>query len=425
MGKSLEWIRGFIATQLNYIPALFIAFTVYFGILKQEPVMWKFILLAIIPFGFYLIRVYVKKMFFFFILHFGWMVLPYFLAKNIAELIIFLLFSVVFCGVSIYFKMTRPVPEDGILFAAMTCILAIVAYFSAMSGSGEKAAGMIAILAIVYAVYYMTFEYLSGYMNYIKNNEVSNQSIPKKHIFKTSASTLVGFLSLFIGFALLVVKGNWFSDLIYKIGNLIKRFIIWLLSFAPEAMEQGTPKDESEMIEQMFEMGENVEPVFELPPEIIELIDRIVTIGAYIIAGVAILLVTYALFRAIIEAFKVKRDANEEEVVLVKEKVTKLKRNRVVKKEHEKQFSRDKKIRKMYEDLIWKKNVNPKADKNEKKNLVTRLKYQTPKEQCRKLNSGNVICRMYEKARYSGCEITKDDVRAMKEMCLLEGKGSR
>lgn len=424
MSKSLETVRGFLATQLNYIPALFIVFAIYFGILKQEPTMWKFAVLAVFPFGFYLIRVYVTKMTLFFILHLGWAVLPYFLAQNIAELIIFILFGVIFFGVSVYFKMTRPVPEDGVLFVAMTSILAIVAYFSAMAGSGEKAAGSIAALAIVYVVYYMIFEYMTGYINYIRNNEVSNQSIPKKHIFKTSASTLVGFLTLFVGFALLLVKGNLFADLIYKIGDLIKRFIIWLLSFAPEAMEQGTPEEGAEAYDTMYEMAENVEPVYELPPEILELIDRIVTVGAYIIFGVAILLVTYALFRAVIEAFKVKRDANEEEVVLVKEKVTKVQRTKAEKKVREKQFSKEKKIRKMYEDLVWKKNIGPKADKAEKNIVATRLKYQTPKEQCRYLNSQEAIRRMYEKARYSDGEITRDDVRQMKEICALEGKSN-
>lgn len=423
MSKSLEIIKGFLATQLNYIPALCIAFTLHFGILKVQPSVWKFAILAVLPLGFYLIRRFVKNIVLFFIVHLGWMVWPFFLAKNITECIIFILMGAVFFAVSVYFKMTRHMAEDSVLFVAMTAILAIVAYFASLAGSGEKAAGYIAILAIIYVVYFMTYEYLSGYINYIKNNEVSNQSIPKKHIFKTSASTLVGFVTLFVGFALLLVKANWLSGLIGEIGNLIKRFIIWLLSFAPEPMEQGTPPNESEMVEQMYEMGENVETVYHLPPEIVELIDRIVTIGAYIIFGTFVIIVTYALFRVIIEAFKVKRDDNEEEVVLVKEKVTKVKREKRKKAERENHSSGEKKIRKMYEELVWKKNLGPKADKDEKAIVVKRLKYQTPQEQCRYLSSGEVIRRMYEKARYSGGEITKNDVRAMKEICTLEAKG--
>ena len=364
MEKSLELIKGFLATQLNYIPALCVVFAIYFGILKAEPALWKFALLAVVPFGFYLIRRFVKNIILFFALHLTWAVCPFFLAKNIAEIVIFILLGVVFFAVSVYFKMTSHVPEDGVLFVAMTAILAIAAYFIALSGSGEKAAGYIALLAIIYVVYFMTHEYIAGYINYIKNNEVSNQSIPKQHIFKTSASTLVGFVTLFVGFALLLVKANWLSGFIGKIGNLIKRFIIWLLSFAPEAMEQGTPQNESEAIEQMYEMGENVEPVYHLPPEIIELIDRIVTIGAYVIFGTFVIIITYALFRAVIAAFKVKRDDNEEEVVLVKEKVTKIKKARPEKKERENQLSKNKKIRKMYEELVWKKNLGPKPDKD-------------------------------------------------------------
>jgi len=111
-------------------------------------------------------------------------------------------------------------------------------------------------------------------------------------------------------------------------------------------------------------------------------------------------------------------------VVLVKEKVSKVHKKEYEKKTHENQFSKDKKIRKMYEDLVWKKNLGPKPDKDEKRLVANRLKYQTPKEQCKYLNSGEPIRRMYEKARYSGGEITKDDVRAMKEICTLEAKKS-
>lgn len=422
MNKSLEMVRGFLASQLNYIPALFVIFTIYFGIVKLQPALWKYGVLALLPFGFYLLRRYVKAMVPFFILHLGWAALPLLLAENIAEWIIFILCSIVFFAVSVYFKMTRPVPEDGVLFVAMTCILAIVAYFAAMTGSGEKAAGVITILAVIYVIYFMTFEYITGYTNYIKNNEVSNQSIPKKHIFKTSVSALVGFLTLFVGFAILLIKKNYLADLIYKIRDLIERFLAWLFSFAPEPMEQGTPIEESETVEQVYEMGENVESVYHLPPEIAELIDRIVTIGAYIIAATAILLVTYALFRAIVEVFKIKRDDNEEEVVLVKEKVAKIKNKKAENKVTRKLSTKEKKIRKMYEDLVWKKNIGPKPDKSEKELVVNRLKYQTPKQQCRYMGSGEAICKMYEKARYSGQEVTGNDVRAMKEICMLEGK---
>ena len=95
------------------------------------------------------------------------------------------------------------------------------------------------------------------------------------------------------------------------------------------------------------------------------------------------------------------------------------------KKTRENAFSKDKKVRKMYEDLVWKKNLGPKPDKNEKALVANRLKHQTPKEQCKYLVSGEAIRRMYEKARYSGEEITKEDVRAMKEVCSLEVKKSR
>lgn len=423
MKKYLETATGFLASQLNYIPILFVVLTVYLGILKLQPNMGKFLLLGLLPFGFYLIRAYANNLVVFFGLHLFWAALPYLLAENVTEKVFYILLAIVFFAISVYFRVAKHQKEDSILFVAMTCILAVVAYFSAVLGRVPKGDEIIVTLAIVYVIFYMLYQYIKGYLSYIKNNEVSNQNIPKTHIFKTSFSALIGFLTLFTGFALLLVKGNFFADLIYKIGDLIKRFIIWLLSFAPDAMELGKAEEEKEeAFETMYEMGENVEPVYHLPPEIIELIDNIVTIGAYVIFSVFILLITYALFRAIIEAFKIKREENEEEIVLVKEKVTRLEKKTKSKKEKEKVFRADKKIRKMYEDLIVKKTVAGRTDKKERQAVLKKLHYQTPKEQCRDVGGKEFIRSLYEKARYSSEEISKEEVKQMKEMILLESK---
>ena len=425
MEKFLEYLKAFLATQLNYIPALCVVFALYFGILKKDPTMWKFALLAILPFGFYLIRRFVNNIILFFLLHLLWAAWPILIATNLTEKIIFLIMAVVYCAVSVYFKMTKHALEDGVLYVAMTALLAIVAYFFSASISGENKAMNIAILAIVYVVYFLIHEYMTGYINYIRNNEVSNQSIPKKHIFKTSISALVGFTTLFIGFSMLVLRANWFSGAIAKIRALIEKFIIWLLSFAPDAMEQAWGGEGTQNVDEVYQTVTHLEPKNELPPEVNEAVGNIVTVGAYIIAVVVVLTLAYAIFRAIVAAFKVKHEENEEEIVLVKEKVTKINKKEREKKAKESHFSKDKKIRKMYEDIVWKKNLGPKPDKNEKAIVANRLSHQTPKEQCRYLLSGEAIRRMYEKARYSGQEMTKDDVRAMKEICTLEAKKSR
>lgn len=426
MNKKLEMVKGMIATQLNYIPAFLVVYAIYYGILQQEPVMWKYIVLAVIPLGFYFIRAYVKQIVIFFILHICWAVMPPFLSQNIAESVFCILLAIVFFAVSVYFKVAKKQTEDSVLFPAMTCIIAIIAYFVTYSRAGEKKAATIAMIAIIYIMYYITYQYIAGYVDYIKNNEVSNQNIPRKHIFKTSMSALVGFLTLFVGFAVLLAKANLFADVIYKIGNLLKRFMTWLLGFAPDAMEQGEKvEDTVDKVDVLNGINEQTEQVYKLPPEIAELIDKIVTIGAYVIFGVAILLVTYAVFRAIVEAFKIKSDVNEEEVVLVKEKVTKIKHQNNVEKEKENRFSKDRKIRKMYEDLVWKNALKNKRGYAEKSTLIHTLKLKTPKEQCRDLKSQEVIRRVYEKARYSNAPITKDDIRQMKELCALEGKNIR
>lgn len=423
MNKRLEIIKGFLATQLNYIPILLAVLILHYGIIRKEPTMWKYALLSLLPFVLYLVRFYVKQIVLFFTLHILIMALPYFLAQNVTETVFFILMGLVFGIISCYFKVAKQWVEDGVLFPAMSCIIAVISYFIALKRATDRAAGMIAAMTIVYIVYYIIRQYIQGYVDYIKNNEISNQNIPYKNIFRTSLSALIGFLTLFVGFAILLANLNLLSDLIQKIGKLIERFMIWLLKFAPEPMEQGTKiEEETEELEKLQDVGERLESSGGLPPEIVELINNIVTIGAYIIFGIAILIVTYAIFRAIVVAFKVKRDENEEEVVLVKEKTEKLKQQKTTVSSRESRFSKDKKIRKMYEELVYKTALKYKKNSMEKSDVIYKLKHQTPKEQCYNLRSNEIIRNIYEEVRYSNKEVTKDDVRRMKELCLLEGK---
>ena len=427
MRKSLELAGSFLATQLNYIPALFIIFTLYFGILKEWPQMWKICVLALVPFGFYLVRYYVTNIPLYFILQLLHTIWPNFLAENLAERIVFLLLSLIYLGISIYFKVKNKKQDDSILFAAMVCIIAIICYFSTVSGMGEKAAGYVAILAIIYVVEYMLYLYITGYVNYVKNNEVSNQNIPTKHILKTSFGALAGFLTLFTGFALLLVKGNLLADLIYKIGDALKRFLIWLMSFAPDPIEQATPTAEeikAMEAEEVEAFNGAVEAIYELPPEVVELIDKFVTIGAYLIASVGIIIITYAIFKMIVESFRINREDGEEEIKIVKEKVVKLSRQSKGKQEKDISSGKDKKIRKLYEDLIFKKQIAILGDKGDRRRKIERLKFKTPSEQCKDIRGKKQICAMYEKARYSDACITKEDVRMMKEFIMLENKNS-
>lgn len=423
MKKYLNTVTGFFASQLNYIPMLFVVFTIYFGILNIEPDVKKFFLMGLVPFGLYLVRSYADKLYLFFLLHIFLCAVPVLGADNIIEKIFFMLLGCVMLVLSFYFKVAKKQKEESILFAAMTFILAVVAYFTARNGQDADNSRYIVALVILYILYYVSYQYMKGYVSYIENNEISNQNIPEKHIFKTSFSALAGFLILFTGFALLLVKGDFLADLIQKVGAVIKRFLTWLFQFAPEGMEQaGNEQKTADALENVGNLGGNPEPVYQLSPKIAELIDHIVTIGAYVIGITAVLLAAYGIFRAIIAAFKVKSHAGEEEEILIKDKVTKLPIRKKEKKEKEKQLRYDKKIRKMYADVIVNVTVHNKTDKQERERLLHKLHYRTPGEQCVNVKEPGVLKTLYEKARYSSYNVTKEDVRQMKDACSQEMK---
>ena len=74
--------------------------------------------------------------------------------------------------------------------------------------------------------------------------------------------------------------------------------------------------------------------------------------------------------------------------------------------------------------MIVKKTIQGKSDKHERKALLTGLKYKTPLQQCDSVQEKETIHILYEKARYSGKEITKEDLRQMRTACIKEGKNS-
>lgn len=422
---SLEIIKGFFAVCLNDIPILLVVFLFYAGILKREPVWWKYFLLGVIPFLFFLIRYYQVHLAGFFALHIGIVGCSYFLAESLDEKIIFMLMGILFFGLSIYTKVVKKQAEDLILFAAMTFVIAFITYFAALSGVGQQGAYQVVTFVIVYIILYLLYQYFKGFLEYIRNNEISTKNIPKKHIFLTGSSAMAGFLIVFVGCAALIAKGNLFSNLIYKIRDLIERFLIWLLSLAPEGMEQGTKVEETvEEVNFVEGLQGETENVQHLPEELVKAIDYIVTIGAYVISLAAILLLAYLAIRAIQAAFRIKREQHEEENILPREKVTKLPRKPKLIRAKEKQISKERKIRKLYEDLIVKKTIQGKSNKHERKALLTGLKYKTPLQQCDSVQEKETIHILYEKARYSGKEITKEDLRQMRTACIKEGKNS-
>lgn len=426
MRKSgLEIISGFLVVWLNYIPVLLVTLCLYAVVLKVEPSIFKLLVLGLLPCGFYLIRYFELNIVAYLGLHILGVVGSYLLGNTLEQKIIYTIIGVLFFGLSLYAKVGKKQAEDVILFATMAFLIAFISYFAILSNVGEKDANLVVLFVIIYIIFYLLYQHIKGFLDYIRNNEVSTKNIPKKHIFFTGFGSMAGFLFLFAGFAFLIAKGNFLADIIYKIKALLEKFVIWLLSLAPDGIEQGYKVEEVEEVEETTRMldglSEQVEPTNQLSEEMVELIDNIVTIGAYLISTVAILLIGYLIIRAIFAAFKIKREKNEEEIVLPKDTVAKLQKRVKVQKDNVKQFSKEKKIRKLYEDLIVKKTLEGQYDRHEKKKLVENLKYQTPKVQCGVINEkqkSEEIKELYEKVRYSGKEATKEDLRQMKDLCI-------
>ncbi len=417
--KVLEIISGIFATFLNYIPVLLAVMSLYYGVFKREPNFVELMLLVLVPCGFYVIRYLKVNVWMFFSLHILLTVVVFCLSEGLVQKIVYTLVAGLFFFLSAYFTITKHQVEESILFVAMTVIITFISYFVVSSQGGQEAGQIVAFLGTLYALIYLGYLFLHGFLDYVRNNAVSTKNIPEKQILFTGTASLSGFLFLFGAMAFLVIKGNFFADLIYKLIKLVEKFLIWLLRKAPEGMEQGTADEMVEEIPDIMEgMGEAEQAVSSLPENVVEIINNVVTIGAYCIIVAFILGVAVALIKAIFAAFKVNAAKNEKETIVPKETVTKIQRKEKQKKEKRTQFSRERKIRRMYQQLIVKKSIEGEHNKERKSNLIKALYYQTPSKHCERVKNSVEVKEMYEKVRYSGIEPTKEDLHRMKDMCI-------
>ena len=420
--KKIIIINDFLATLLNYIPAAMFIIAVYSGVLKDTPNMWKLLLLAIVPFLYYLVRKYCYFFPLFLLLHLFTLGACILFGNNLAEKIIYGMIGGIFFVVSFAIKLKKEQPEDIPLFASMAVVVLLLSYFFQAAGGGPDQSMALVQYMLFYIGIYLLHHYLTGYLAYIKNNEVSTENIPQKRILASGGSIVAGYTFLSVAVCALIGSGNYLSDFTHWLKDMFRRFMMWLLSFAPDGMEQAKQVTEETAGDVQYDIMEQMPPG-DMNPILAEIIDKIVIIVTVLIVLAAVGAVTYLLVSAIQNAFQMKKENNEEiEIISPKEKKERIRRVKNTKtKEKGRNLSKDRKIRRLYETTI-KAAVNRQAATEEAAEKIRKsLKYQTAEEQVKSQfddkEEAETFRELYEWARYSNVAVTTGQVKQMKEIC--------
>ncbi|HWT75872.1 MAG TPA: hypothetical protein VN258_14305 [Mobilitalea sp.] len=268
------------------------------------------------------------------------------------------------------------------------------------------------ILALTYGLIYILNRYLINFYIYLKKHE-EKANIPLKQMNKSNNIFITGFLMLSLLVMMFFTKlpiGKVFRLLGLLIRNLL-RALFSVLTNAPAETEKDKVIPEDQMPQYDMEMDYTV---IKTPEILLKILKVILYITFILFVVLLITLIIYGLYRIYKRYYQIRGKGFEEgqvEVISPFEKIDlRFLRGRISKKNLFGMFGRSNndRIRKQYMKAIQ---TNTEPEKV--------LKYYTPTELSQYAVEPEVrkhLTDLYEKARYSNEECSKEDVQSVKKI---------
>lgn len=422
MSRKIEATGDILAEIANYIVLAALQIFLFQDFLGQWPGNLKMAGFVLVPLFYYLVRTYCKRILPFLALH----ILPVaaviqFYSAGLAEKVIFGV-TAVFCafisfgqklsGKGSGMGMTPPPFMAGILFA--------IYLLDAFQTEGICGVYLMRLM-IVYLFLFFLYLYLTRFVHYMDMNNRTTEHIPMYRAFFASFGLMGGFAGISMVLICLFSDRQLADKIASFLGKLLKTVILFLISLLPVAEEEAESVAEgmgSGAAESMMLM-EKTEPSFllKLLNFLTELLSAAVTIA--LILGMVIgfvRLVKWAFSlqgnRRILEA----EEGDKIEFLAVKKKKIKTRE-----KEPFFAFARtpSQAVRRQYMKTLYRKYKVLKEEKTEKLILSG-----TARECCENLfqkrqQEAADFTVLYEKARYSEEDCSREDVKQMKQLSAL------
>ena len=306
-----------------------------------------------------------------------WVYFLYFLVKSLREVDPYMGAMPPYVGLLLFF----------ILWVMMKAEHVVTNYFSNYIGF------------IVAIVFYLFAMYLENYQQFTYLNETTSASMPRQKLFRSGIFMSTSFITLG-GLIMLTIALMSVSD------SFLEKAFVWILKTIGRLFD----KESGEVVEEEFEQGMMQMP--DLPDEgsspFWDMLGKLI-IAIFIllfIIGIGYLLL--ALIKAIRDfrfpeykrnAYKITLDDGTED------EYEKLEVKTMEKKERGGRLTIEQKIRRLY-----KRQVSETISDEEKRSRITAREF--VKEQ-----GINIVADVYEKARYSDEQCTREDLKNMQAVC--------
>lgn len=398
-----------LATQMNHWTLFSIAITV--AILgKREPPFALWTLCAFLPVLFFLIRRYTNR----FLLMAGSHLLCLILlfsspVSGLAVKILLILYGI---GLTVYSFSLRIRTEerlDGIISPpAAVGIIAFSLFLLHYEEHFEADPYFTSIIVFYFICYYIRC-YFQHYLYFLTVNTGSTGYIPRREIFLSGARLSATFTLFGMAAVLLVSNWNWLAQLF----RALKQGIIWLRDKGFFALIASFFQQESEQPPaQMGELSPAAPASMALeagePGLFWQILEKVIGILVPVLLLLLLGLFLFRFIKMMCERFRHKKlfvnGVSADNSRDIREKYE-------MKKEEKAQrgfwtfLNPTERIRRIYKQRIWAKRGNLLNGEN-----ARQLNTYTARE-CGSLLQEEQLARIYEKARYSGEECTREDIR--------------
>ena len=413
--KKVQFANEILIEQMNHW-ALFPIALAIMGIsvnpLLKNPTLLLWIVISLIPFALFMIRVKVEQIAPFILMHLLVLIVSILIPVEYGGYRFLTVgFTIYYCATSLrmrYKKNTEYTSPIQLQVSIGITLVSMLIFQKDVATTRWLMYYTIPLIAVI-ALFFIIF-YIQRYLDFLNVNKSSAGILPAKDMFHSGLGLVLGYTGLSVVFMLIIMNIKSFSAWGEVIKSAFMKFLKWLISFLPESDDRFRPmeKDTSTMGSGVFGDGGRTYLIWEI-------LQYLFLLALFI--GVVVLLVKLILklIEFVQGRFKqtAKREVEEDEFFDFREKVEIEKP--VVKKKINPfdAFSPTERIRRMYKKKLLASTYRMSEAERDKLGIRTAKEWES-------FLQTKGMAAIYEDARYSGRSLTAEDVKRMKDACKSE-----
>lgn len=421
MRNKIETVKNILAELINFMLALAIMIIIFRDFVNVWSGTRRLMVLVAVPILFYFAREQIKKASFFFAVHILIVsILGFFYADTSFEKVVFIFVAGVFAAISMNKRLTSDKQgSEAVNPIVMTGALLALYFVDGFQANG-KSGGYLLQIMIIYMGIYLLYYYLSQVLKFVNINCRMTENVPVKRLISTSFGMILVFILIVVMLLFLSVNREVIDEMAAQIGEFIKRIIRFITSFFNYESDITISVEKAERVE-----GGGPIPVTE-QSTFSKFLDMLIYLGGCAFLLVAVIGAAMTFYKLVQKAFRMKEGNKQVETEAEEDRVESIKKEKKKKQKTERSlfFTMNPKqtIRRIYYKVMSDARVIGKEVS------AKQILAKTARENCRSCFAGVVeedasgqkdremqnFYNIYEKARYSGEDCDKEDVKRMK-----------